>query len=231
MIDRTLRGRLVYRHEGGPERGRESFTITRHGDGTKTLRALCEIDADEVLRDVTYSVDAQHRPLDAFVRLTVHERFFGSGWFVFGEHAATCEAYTALEGRISQRVELRRRPTAFGTHPISADAWLTAAFEPTGPRRQFFDDAYVSSYAFNGVGALALYPIHFGLEYLGETEVTVPAGTFGCRHFRFLLDDSEVAGHPDYELFTTTDGLHVCVRAWVGAPKRYVYELAQVERN
>ena len=229
MRHRTLRGRLVYRHLDGAERGRERFVVTVHEDGCRTLRAVCEIDADEVLRDVTYSVNRAYQPLDAFVRLTVREQFLGSGWFLFGDREASCESYTAAEGRVSQRVPVPARPLAFGSHPISADAWLTAAFDPDGAARQFFDNVFISSYAFNGAGGPLLYPIHFGLERLGVESVTVAAGTFVCRHMRFLLDDSEVVGHPQYDLWISADERHLCVRAIVGEPKNYLYELAALE--
>jgi hypothetical protein len=228
MRHRTLRGRLVYRHLDGAERGRERFVVTAHEDGARTLRAVCEIDADEVLRDVTYSVDRDYRPVDAFVRLTVREQFLGCGWFLFDEHEAQFESYTAAEGRVSQRVDVPARPRAFGSHPISADAWLTAALEADGPRQQYFDNVFVSSYAFNGAGGPLLYPMHFGLEQLGVERVTVPAGTFDCRHLRFLLEDSEVAGHPPYDLWISADDRYLCVRAIVGAPKNYLYELAEL---
>lgn len=225
MQHQTIDGRLTYRHVHGEERGRESFRITMHPDRRRTLRATCEIDADEVLRDVTYSVDSDFRPLDAFVRLTVCERFLGCGWFLFADDHAACESHTALEGRVSQRVAVPAWPRAFGTHPITADAWMTGAFDTNGPARQFFDNAFISSYAFNGAGGPLLYPIHFGLELLGTETIRVASGEHACRHYRFLLQDSEVAGHPQYDLWTTADDVNLCVRAQVGEPKNYVYEL------
>ena len=229
MRHRTVRGQLAYHHLDGPERGRERFTITIHENGCRTLRAVCEIDADEVLRDVTYSVNHAYQPLDAFVRLTVRERFLGCGWFLFEDDVASCESFTAAEGRVSQRIRVPARPLAFGSHPISADAWLTAVFDVSGAREQYFDNVFISSYAFNGAGGPLLYPIHFGLEHLGRERITVPAGEFECRHVRFLLDGSEVAGHPQYDLWISDDDRYLCVRALVGSPKDYLYELVALE--
>jgi len=231
MHHETLRGRLVYRHLSGAERGRERFTMTAHADGTHTLRANCEIDLEGLLRDVVYTVNQQFRPVDAFVRLTLRERFLGSGWFLFTDREASCESYTAAEGRVSQRVAVSERPLVFGTHPITADAWLTGAFSLKGPTQQFFTNGFISSYAFNGASGPLLHPIRFGLEFLGVESVNVGAGSFDCRRFRFLLDDSEVAGHPPYEVWTTDDDARVCVKAWVGAPRDYVYELTDLERT
>jgi hypothetical protein len=223
----TLRGVLQYRYLDGAERGRERFTVTRHGDGRRILRTCCEIDPDEVLRDVTYAVDEHFRPLDAFVRITVRDRFVGSGWFLFARDLATCETYTALEGRISQRIALETPAHAFGSHPITSDAWLTALFDPAGPREQYFTRLFISSYAFNGATGPMLLPVQFGLQHVGHERVTVPAGSFACNRYRFLLDDSEVAGHPAYDIWAMDGGDHLCVRALVGEPKNYLYELLE----
>ncbi|MET0239989.1 MAG: hypothetical protein ABW184_08835 [Sphingobium sp.] len=87
MQHRTISGKILYtsRKPGreGQERGREQFTWTIHGDGSRTIRALCEIDEPDptVLRDVTCSFGADDRPTDCFVRLTIGDRFMGAGIF------------------------------------------------------------------------------------------------------------------------------------------------------
>ena len=98
MRHRTYAGKIVYLTDGAGEMGRERFRVTVHDDGRRTLRAICEMDDDELLRDVTYTVDRHFRPLDAFVRLTIGEAFVGSGWYHFTETAVTCEAVTASAG-------------------------------------------------------------------------------------------------------------------------------------
>ena len=91
MNHHTIRGRIRYTSKK-PERldqvrGDERFCFTRHGDGKVTLRAQCEIEepAPTVLRDVIYSLDEARRPMDCHVRLTVGDRFCGSGWVRFGD--------------------------------------------------------------------------------------------------------------------------------------------------
>ena len=69
MRHRTYAGKIVYLTDGAGEMGRERFRVTVHDDGRRTLRAICEMDDDELLRDVTHTVDRHFRPLDAFVRL------------------------------------------------------------------------------------------------------------------------------------------------------------------
>lgn len=128
MEHETIRGRLLYTSKR-PElmnkvRGGETFVITKHLDGRRTLRAHCAIDenAPRVLRDVILSLDASWNPTDAFVRLTVNERFVGSSWYRFTPTLAECEGFTEQEGRISHRFELEKPVTLFATHPLQADA-------------------------------------------------------------------------------------------------------------
>ena len=92
----TIRGRLLYTSRKpdreGVERGREYFTITKHRDGRRTLRAHAEIDdPPNVLRDVTLTLDRDWITRDAFVRLSVGDQTMGSSWFRFDETFAECE--------------------------------------------------------------------------------------------------------------------------------------------
>ena len=51
--------------------GRERFTLTRHRNGDRVLRAFCELDDEPALiRDVIQRVDAEFHPQDCVVRLT-----------------------------------------------------------------------------------------------------------------------------------------------------------------
>lgn len=223
---RLVSGRLRYTHQGR-ERGDERFTISVHGDGARILRAMSEIFETRVLRDVSLRVGPDWCPRDCFVRLTVADQFRGSGWFVFDEQEATAEVLEAPAARLSQRVRLDGRVRSFGTHPITGDGWHAALFDMTGPRQQYFDRLMISSYAFDGATGPELLPLAFGLELLGIEELTVPAGRFRCRHFRFLLQKSEFHDHPPYEIWVTDDGDCVVVRAQVGAPRDLLYELVE----
>lgn len=229
---RLVQGTLVYTH-AGRERGQEQFTISAHSDGSRILRAMSEIFSTRVLRDVSLRVGPDWCPRDVFVRLTVEDQFRGSGWFCFDDTEAQGETLQAPAARVSQRVKLQGRVRSFGTHPITGDGWHAALFDMDGPRQQFFDRLMITSYAFDGATGPELLPLGFGLEFLGIEDVTVPAGSFRCRHFRFLLGKTEFDDHPPYEMWVTDDGDNVMVRAVVGPPKDYLYELAtyqQVDR-
>lgn len=226
---RLVRGELSYTH-GGRKRGHESFTISVHADGSRILRAVSEIFETRVLRDVSLRLGPDRCPREAFVRLTVEDVFRGSGWFTFDEDEARGEALHAPDSRLSQRVRLARRIRSFGTHPIQGDAWHASMFDLAGPSRQQFEDVMISSYAFDGATGPELLPLNFGLELLGTEDVTVTAGRFTCRHYRFLLGEGEFSDHPPYEIWVTADGDDVMVRAHVGAPRDLAYELERYEQ-
>ena len=86
MKHRSVRGLIALtRHRDGRVETpyREWFTTTWHEDGQRTVRSLCELEQNlvanrSVLRDVTYTVDAQRRPLDCFVWVHKDGRFLGS---------------------------------------------------------------------------------------------------------------------------------------------------------
>ena len=71
MDHRNTRGKILYIGGDGEERGREWWSMTFHEDGQKTLRAHCEIDDTEVIREVVYTMDKNWKPLDCFNRLHV----------------------------------------------------------------------------------------------------------------------------------------------------------------
>ncbi len=124
---RVIRGTIAYTSNKpdrlGQERGREHFHISVHSDGRRTCSAHSEIDdRPSVMRDIVYSLDEHWLPTDCFVRLTVNDRFMGTGWFRFGPDFAECETHTALEGRVTQRMETKGRLQAFQNHAIVCDA-------------------------------------------------------------------------------------------------------------
>jgi hypothetical protein len=241
----TITGRLLYtsRKPGreGVERGREHFTITKHGDGRRTLRAHAEIDdPPNVLRDVILTLDRQWIARDAFVRLSVGDRTMGSSWFRFEDSHAECEGWLSERGRISERVEYDEPVALFGTHPIQGDAWhLQSVDRSNGPCVKIFDAFLMSSLDHRGATGPSLVWHEAGMrvEYVGEDRITVGAGTFDALHFCYGERDSEAMGsnetgeHPPYEVWTTADGDFIMLRAFVTGYMMTHYELMELERT
>ncbi len=189
---RRYSGKIVYIGDTTGERGREWFNITVEPDGTRTLRSQAEIDAAEinktrVLREVTYTLDAKWRPLDAFVRITVDDVFGGTSWFRFGENMVECEGFTAGEGRVSQKFPVKSWPRSFGAHPVVCDIWHLGGWDWSNPARLQGWQAIMSSPLPNGASGPMIGTSNFSAEYLGDETVTVKAGTFACKHFAFPL--------------------------------------------
>jgi hypothetical protein len=246
MRHTTIRGRIRYTSNKperlGQERGREHFTITVHTDGSRTLRAVSEIDdPPAVLRDVTLSVGPDWQPRDAFVRLTVDDRFAGSSWFRFDGFSIECEGYTAREGRISQRLVLEGPPCTFGAHPIQGDAWhLNIVDLSRGPHWQIYPRLVMSSLDHRGATGpmLVRHPIGLRLAFVGRERLSIAAGTFDALHFRYGPRPGEEPAdtantptrHPPYEIWCTDDGHYVFLKGEVGGYMMTAYELVELDR-
>jgi hypothetical protein len=237
MKHRSVAGTILYTSKK-PERfnrlrGIEHFRFTRHGDGAVTLRAYCEIEEPDptVLRDVIYSMDAAGRPLDCHIRLTVGDRFMGTGWFRFTEDSAECESWGPHIGRLSQRVPLTRVIDGFGTHPVVADAYLLSRFtwEPGQSRRLH---VLQPSPDHRGATPPMITAIEIGALYVGRERVTVRAGSFETRHFQFVDDGNSgmLGRHPLYDVWVSDDIDSVMVQGGVGGTMQTWYELVSLER-
>jgi len=186
-----LQGRLSYRKRStGAERGREYFWLTLNRDGSRTLRCLATTDDSRFVRDVTFTLGADERPAEAFVRLMVGERHVGSGFFRTRDDRLFVTTESAEQGRAEQSVPVPER-FALTTHAVMLDGWLIWAYDRArgGEQRVTF---YNTSTKWNGTdGPLGRLETQ-RLTLLGEEEVSVPAGRFRATHFKFDADDVKV---------------------------------------
>ena len=239
MTHRQITGSIAYTSKK-PElfdvdRGREDFAFTRHAGGAVTIRAHCEIDepAPTVMRDILYSLDSEGRPMDCHVRLSLDGAFHGSGWVWF-DHAAGvahCESAGPSIGRVCQRMAIPDGLAGFGTHPIVGDGYLTRCIDTAaGPHRRHIT-VLLPSPDHRGATPPLLARVDIQLEYLGEAERTVAAGTFACRHFRFV-DEAAMGGtpHPPYDMWVTADDDAIFVCGGVGGYMATWYELVTLDR-
>lgn len=235
---RTLRGTIRYTSKKpdrmDEERGREYFTINVHSDGKRTCIAHCEIDdRPSVMRDITYSLDEDWYPMDCFVRIVVNDRFMGSGWFRFAADYAECETYTALDGRVTQRMETNGRLATFQNHAIVCDAWHMHLFDlsKAGQGVQSIDEMLLSSPDHRGATGPMLFRIGFGVEYVGEETIDVEAGHFDALHFRFVSSPGLPEAHPPYDIWCTNDGDFIFLRGDIGGYMQTFYELVELIRD
>lgn len=239
MAHRTIRGEILYTSKKPAsmdrERGREYFSLTQQADGVDVLLAHCEIDdAPNVVRDVCVSLQhASAAPVDCSVRLSVGDRFEGSGWMRFSEHSAECDSYNWRDGRISQRLALQRPARWLQAHPIAGDALLMRLYDlRQGPGKQMQSDLFLTSPDHRGASGPQLFPTGFGLVYVGAETITVEAGTFAARHFQV----TDTAGnlpeeHPPYDVWCTADDDYILLRAGAGGYMQTHYELVSLQRD
>ncbi|MFN7263696.1 MAG: hypothetical protein ACK5T5_02040 [Phenylobacterium sp.] len=237
MKHRSITGTILYTSKK-PERldqprGIEHFRFTHHTDGKRTLRAHCEIEEPHpsVLRDIVYSLDEHGRPMDCHVRLTVDDRFMGSGWFRFTEDAVECESYGPTIGRLSQRMPLNGPIDGMGTHPVVADGYLLALFDwAEGEKRKL--RVMLPSPDHRGATPPIVSEVNIDAVFLGRETVTVKAGTFAARHFQFVDDGSSgMAGqHPPYDVWITDDADGIMLQGGVGGYMQTWYELIALDR-
>lgn len=198
MQHRTYSYKIQYLGDTG-ERGREWCTVTVHGNGDRTLRALCEMDDSQVLRDVTSTVDMNWRPKDVFVRVSVRDEFLGSSWFRFNGKQVECEGFTANEGRISQTMAFDEPPHSFVTHPVACDVWHFANIDRSRQEEiQTFTSATCSPLA-NGASGPMLGISQHRFRYRGKETVEAPAGSFECERVTYV--DKE--GHDRMDAWCT----------------------------
>lgn len=238
MKHRTVAGTILYTSRK-PERlnqarGIEHFRFTHHSDGKVTLRAYCEIEEPEpsVLRDVTYAIDEHGKPMDCFVRLSVGDRFMGSGWFRFAPEYVECESFGPGIGRLTQSLSLDPPIDGFGTHPVVADAYLLARLQwQRGVRRKL--RVMLPSPDHRGATAPMLVVINIDCEFMGKERVVVKAGTFDALHFQYTDDGSAglTGVHPPYDIWVSDDDDGLLLQAGVGGYMQTWYELVALERS
>lgn len=182
---REYRGKMLYLTDGA-EMGREYFSVTVLDDGSRTLRAQCEMDDDRLVRDVVLSVDREWRPIDAFVRLTIAQQLVGSTWYGFAANAAEAQGMTAEHGRLARRVETSSWAAALGTHSLHNDSWVVGRLRAwRGAAGEMPLATFSTSRLPNGGSGPDLIPLPPGsarIEDFGHERITVPAGTFDTHH-------------------------------------------------
>ncbi len=192
-----MHGRLSYRKktaDGGFERGREHWSLTQNRDGSRTMRTLAMTDDSEFVRDVTFTLDADGRPLRVFEQLQVGNLLVGSGYFSVNGDTMTLMTDGYDTGHTIQTIKVPERFHVL-THAVMLDGWPFWAFVGNEPGHQTID-VYSTSPLWNGTTGPLGHMVKQRLTFVGNEEVTVPAGTFQTRHFSFGGDEGpEKASH------------------------------------
>jgi len=240
MQHRTVSGKIRYTSEKqgmeGQERGREWFNFTHHSDGSTIMRACCEIEEPEptVLRDIILHIGPDRMPQNLLVHLTLGDGFLGSGWMRYNADAneIECESCGPTIGRNSEKRGAGEFD-AFGTHPVVGDGFTTRLMDTgRGPHRRKMR-FFLPSPDHRGATAPQIAEVEMMMEYVGEEEKTVAAGTFNCRHYRYVDEsDAGMGGerHPDFDMWVTADADCILVYGSIDGYMMNRYELVELER-
>ncbi|MEL7197738.1 MAG: hypothetical protein AAGL10_05410 [Pseudomonadota bacterium] len=240
MKHRNVRGKIRYTSmkEGmeGQERGREWFNFSHHADGSTIMTAQCEIEEPDptVLRNITCHIGPDRKPQNLLVHLTLGDEFLGSGWMRYDQSAdqIICESFGPSIGRNSETREAGEFD-AFGTHPIAGDGFTTRLMDVSqGPHRRRLK-FYLPSPDHRGATPPQIAYLEMTMEYVGEEEKTVEAGTFACRHYRYVDESEDGMGgtrHPDFDMWVTADDDSVLVYGSIDGYMMNRYELVELER-
>ncbi len=238
MPSRIIRGTIRYTstkpERNGAERGREHFVLTQQPDGIDVMLAHCEIDdAPPVIRDVCMALKHDDSsPRDCSVRLTVGGEFEGSGWMRFADDFAECETFNRKDGRIHQKVDTPNKIPWLQSHPIIGDALLMRLYDLSkGPGSQEIKDFYLTSPDHRGATGPQFFLMpSMTLNYLGDEDIDVEAGSFRARHFSVGGTAGNLPEeHPPYDVWCTADDDYVFLKAGVGGYMQTHYELTSLD--
>ena len=175
-------GKYAYMSIGdGVQNGEESWFLTQHSDGSRTVRATNSYDDRmKTFRDVVLRVDRSFRPVEAYANVWIDGQWRGSG--LFSVTGKTLDAViNGPNGRLTQSLKVPDR-FSFVPHPISTDSWPTWYYDKAAGGAQD-----ITLYTFDGrgfgVGGILGRLETATIEYLGEEDVETPAGKFRCEHY------------------------------------------------
>ena len=179
-IERWARGSYEYlKLSDGTKRGSETFLMTVHPDGTRTMRATTDITVRDVHLTGVLRVDDRFRPLEAYMSLYTQGRLKGTGVYT----VQGGQLYARVNGPIGLVEHRQFAPDNFSliVHPLAMDGWHSWHLDPDIRTEQ-------SGYVYNINGSADwVRPMLGAVEeqsfvHHGKETLTVPAGTFETEH-------------------------------------------------
>lgn len=197
--------------------GRETWSLSVHPDGSRTMQALNQYGSPGVQRHVVYRVDARFRPIEAYLLYWVGGQWRGSG--LFSVHGDTLSAVANTpNGQLTHRLQVPET-FSFIPHPLSTDAWHMAYYDKSkrGPQAITVYDMDAGA---AGPQALLGRLYTQQLNFIGQESTTTPAGTFDTEHYK--IDDA-------VDIYVTGPDAIMVKFLWTPADR--VYELENLERS
>lgn len=210
-IVRWARGEYEYRSlRDKTPRGNETFYLTVHADGSRTMRAFPNIAVRDIQSNVMLHVDASFRPISGYMTYFTQGRPKGAlAIFVNGNDL---RAISLSREGIQEHTESVPDQFSLVLHPLALDGWhpwyiaRSPDVEQTGT--EFLVETNPETPA-----PLRGQVIPQSFVYRGKEKLSVPAGTFDTEHIT-------MAGHSDI-WFTGPD--RILVRyIWKDLDREYV---------
>jgi hypothetical protein len=176
-------GRIAYRNAAGAETGHERFELVSHSGG-HVLRALCDMAAIDLLRDVTLAMDANWRPIDGFCRIIKHGTRAAASCFALTPASVDITTFLGDDTCLHQHIALSAPLDYLGLHPLQGDALIAQIRGTSAPGTFISIAAVTNSISPNGDEGLTGTTTTIDVAYLGDESLTVTAGTFAARRYQ-----------------------------------------------
>lgn len=188
------------------------------------MRTLAMTDDSKFVRDVTYTLGEDGRPLRVFEQLQVDGLLVGSGYFSVTGDTLTIMTDGFDTGHTVQKIKVPERFHIL-THAVMLDGWGYWGFVGDKPGDQI-KDVYSTSPLWNGITGPLGHMVKSRMTYVGKEQVTVPAGTFEARHF-IAGDDKD---HSNISHIWVTGEHNILVKYdWPPREMEYLLESLTIE--
>lgn len=157
--------------------GSEQWKTTVNQDGTRILRAFSNWSNRASQLSMVLRVDAEFRPLDAFVTLHNTGKFVGSGFYV-AQKGELVQTINSPEGLFTEKTPLPEH-YSIALHPISADSWHSVYYDKAKGGVQESTQCILGLALRSAQCAMVKLP----MQLIGKERITVPAGTFDTEHY------------------------------------------------
>lgn len=211
------RGRIAYRDADGAEVGREWFDLCRVPGG-HLLRALCVIDGEDLVRDVSVALDSQWRPRDGWSRVMRSGQGDDALWFRARDGEVLVDSRIGGEDQPQARVRVAGRLPYLGLHPLQGDALVAMARGRDVPGTFRAVPSLTNSISPSGDEAPGARSLDIMAAFVGEEDLTVPAGTFRADRFALVWR----ADWPPADLWVLAGDCLFLKMTWPLVPGDYV---------
>lgn len=161
-------------------RASESFRLTVHPDGSRTMRSFVNNWDTETQLNLIHRVADDFRPLESLMSYWTKGVFRGTGMIT----VRGSKLHATIDGPLGQVTHSIDVPENFSVvpHPLATDSWHTWYFDKAvgGEQQTVIYNPQVAP----RTGVPLLGHLETGtMTFEGEERVTVPAGTFSTEHY------------------------------------------------